>query len=143
MKRIVVNIAGAAAFSSGILLSGMGSVAAAPQGIPVESAPIADSGSTAGNLLSGILNTGSAAIKCMGGGGDWSSFPRSADGPSGCIPAGRYSASVGGVSPTDPIADPGTTGSAGTGSAQLLLKCLSSGSSVAPGDQMGFPAICR
>ncbi|WP_157556397.1 hypothetical protein [Nocardia acidivorans] len=59
-------------------MAAMGSAAAAPQGIPPESAPIADSG------------TGSA-----------------------------------------------------TGSAQLLLKCLSSGSSVAPGDSMGFPALCR
>ncbi|WP_330184651.1 hypothetical protein OHB26_14270 [Nocardia sp. NBC_01503] len=142
MKRIIVNMLGAAAFSGGILMAGIGSAAAAPQGIPLESAPVADSGSSAGNLLAGILGTGSAAIKCMAGGGDWSSFPRSADGPMGCLPSGYgISATSGGATPADSIADPGT-GSA-SGSAQLLLKCLTSGSSVAPGDQMGFPAICR
>ncbi len=44
-------------------------------------------------------------------------------------------------------ADPVVTPQASTGSdaidlTRLLLRCLTTGSTVAPGDPMGFPAIC-
>lgn len=44
-----------------------------------------------------------------------------------------------------PIADGPIAASPGSGSASgsaFLLKCLTNGSSVMPGDPMGFPALC-
>ncbi|WP_306361282.1 hypothetical protein [Nocardia sp. CC227C] len=45
--------------------------------------------------------------------------------------------------PVESVAIPqASTGSAGVDLAQIMLRCLMTGSSVAPGDPMGFPGLC-